>query len=323
MTNTAHTADPAESGDPSQDGRAFRRALGQYPTGVTIVTASDGSREVGVTANSFSSVSLAPPLVLWSIDRKSTSFEAFLKASHFAVNILCASQMDLSTRFSKTSDEKFKGIPWEPGNGGAPLLAGAVVHLQCKREFEYEGGDHLIMVGRVEHYARYKQEPLLFSKGRYAIAVDAAPEAIESTSSATHEAGADDEPTLLQLLLRAYEGISSKFQTHRHEEGLTLNQSRALALLARGRCESIPQIMTGALLGQSAAEDSVANLLERQLVRHADQGGYEITREGRDKSVALRRKLREIEQQVVSRTPGLDKSATGRLMALLARAAQD
>lgn len=313
---TTATVEHQDSTDPVADPRAFRRALGQYATGVTIVTASDGSRHVGVTANSFSSVSLDPPLVLWSIDRKSSSLEVFMATSHFAINVLAHSQTDLSTRFSRTSDEKFDGVRWEPGAGGAPLLAGAAVQFECEREFEYDGGDHLIMVGRVRRYARYEREPLVFAKGRYALTVD---QAVPVTTTSVSQ----EPPTLLQSLLRAYEGISLKFHTHREAEGLTLNQSRALALLARGRTESIAHLMRDALLGQGAAEDSIANLVERNFAVADVGGGFSITPLGRETSLRLRQKLRDVEVQVFARVPGLDMAATASMITALAKAAQE
>jgi flavin reductase (DIM6/NTAB) family NADH-FMN oxidoreductase RutF/DNA-binding MarR family transcriptional regulator len=317
MTTIQNHVELAESGDPTQDPRAFRRALAQYPTGVTIITASSGDRQVGVTANSFSSVSLDPPLVLWSIDRKSTSFDTFLEATHFAVNVLSEDQTDLSTRFSRTSETKFDGVDWLAGTGGAPLLNGVAAQLVCKREIEHDGGDHIILIGRVEQYNRFEQEPLVFAKGRYALAVDR-PESGPPTSS---DSG-DPESTLLQYLLRAYEGISEEFQFYRQQEGLTVNQSRVLALLTRQPAETLTDIMRGALVGQRAAEDSIASLLDRGLARTVARGGYEITDAGRDVSARVRSKLLEVETDVASRVPGLDLAATRRWLTALAQAAQ-
>ncbi|MNF94827.1 p-hydroxyphenylacetate 3-hydroxylase, reductase component [compost metagenome] len=109
--------------DAGFDPRAFRRALGNFATGVTIMTAAVGGRKVGVTANSFNSVSLEPALILWSIDKRSTSYEVFNDASHFAVNILAADQIDLSNQFARPKDDKFAGIECEEGAGGAPLFS--------------------------------------------------------------------------------------------------------------------------------------------------------------------------------------------------------
>ena len=106
----------------SFDARAFRRALGNFATGVTVITAADASgRKVGVTANSFNSVSLDPPLILWSLDKRSSSHAVFEAAEHFAVNVLAADQIDLSNTFARPSEDRFAGIEHEEGEGGAPL----------------------------------------------------------------------------------------------------------------------------------------------------------------------------------------------------------
>ena len=305
-----------ESGDPGDDGRAFRRALGQYATGVTIVTASNGMRHVGVTANSFSSVSLEPPLILWSIDRKSSSLDTFLEATHFAVNVLEQEQTELCAKFSRTSEEKFLGVDWKHGIGGVPLLQGAILQLQCKREVEYDGGDHLIMVGRVEHYTRHHGEPLLFSGGRYMRAVD---RPVTETGSTTTAGGEESDATLLQVLLAAYEGLSAKFQTHRESEGLNLNQSRALAVLARGASDTADRIARIGFLGQSAAEDALTNLVSRGFAKLKDNGRFEVTSAGREVSARLRRQLRAVEAQAVASVPNFDLAGIHKLVAAIAK----
>ena len=150
------------------DPRDFRSALGTYATGVTIITAagSDG-KPYGLTCNSFASVSLNPPLVLWSLVLYSTSLNAFQNASHFAVNVLGVSQQALANRFAKSSDDKFFGVDWKPGLGGAPLLAESVANFQCRAANRYYGGDHVIFLGAVEAYSYNRKEPLLFARGGY------------------------------------------------------------------------------------------------------------------------------------------------------------
>ena len=150
------------------DPREFRNALGTYATGVTIITASgaDG-KPVGITCNSFASVSLNPPLVLWSLVVYSSSLTAFQNASHFAVNVLGASQQSLANKFAKSSEDKFNGVDWKPGLGGAPLLSGSVANFQCRAANRYHGGDHVIFLGAVEAYSYNGKEPLLFARGGY------------------------------------------------------------------------------------------------------------------------------------------------------------
>ncbi len=152
------------------DPRAFRDALGHFATGVTIVTTRDAEGEpVGVTVNSFASVSLEPPLVLWSLAKKSWSLPAFQQAGHYAVHVLASDQQALSDRFARASTDKFGGLDVVEGEGGAPLLAGCAAVFECSVEHRYEGGDHLILVGRVLNFSSAEQAPLLFHRGRYAV----------------------------------------------------------------------------------------------------------------------------------------------------------
>jgi flavin reductase (DIM6/NTAB) family NADH-FMN oxidoreductase RutF len=149
--------------------RDFRDAVGWFPTGVTVMTArsADGSL-CGVTANSFASVSLDPPLVLWSLDKRSPSGAGFAAAGHFAVNILAQDQQALSARFATSGSDKWCGIAHVIWQTGAPILPGSLANLDCRIEAMYDGGDHLIFVGRVLRLeSRTHGEPLLFSRGSY------------------------------------------------------------------------------------------------------------------------------------------------------------
>ena len=151
------------------DARALRNALGRYATGVAVVTAigPDG-QPVGLTINSFAAVSLDPPLVLWSLDNGSQSLEAFRAASHHAITVLAADQQELSQRFASALDDRFSGVHWLPGLGGAPLFAGGCAQFEVRNETAYPGGDHTIFIGRVERIDEdVSREPLLFFGGRY------------------------------------------------------------------------------------------------------------------------------------------------------------
>nr|WP_144006522.1 flavin reductase family protein [Pelomonas sp. KK5] len=151
------------------DKQQFRAALGMFATGVTIITARapDGSL-VGLTANSFNSVSLEPPLVLWSLGRQAGSMPIFSRGSHYAINILAASQMELAKRFAMRDVDRFAGVAWREGAGGAPVLEGAVATFECANRSRYEEGDHVIFVGEVECCsAQPGVPPLIFHGGRY------------------------------------------------------------------------------------------------------------------------------------------------------------
>jgi 3-hydroxy-9,10-secoandrosta-1,3,5(10)-triene-9,17-dione monooxygenase reductase component len=160
------------SEDREQRARRFRVALGAFATGVTIVTTRDGEgRDVGLTANSFNSVSLDPPMVLWSLARGARSLPAFLAASHFAVHVLAADQEELSMRFAARGSEKFAGVDLERGVAQIPLLRGCAARFQCRTAFRHEAGDHMIFVGEVEEFDRSDLPELLFHRGRYSLAV--------------------------------------------------------------------------------------------------------------------------------------------------------
>jgi flavin reductase (DIM6/NTAB) family NADH-FMN oxidoreductase RutF len=147
----------------------FRAALGMFATGVTIVTArSPDGAPVGLTANSFNSVSLVPPLVLWSLARSAGSMPAFERGSHYAVNILAAEQHGLAERFASKTPDRFADVAFSEGAGGAPVIEGAVAVFECFNRSRYEEGDHVIFVGEVERCSlREGATPLIFHGGRY------------------------------------------------------------------------------------------------------------------------------------------------------------
>lgn len=151
------------------DSRAFRHALGAYATGIAVVTTctSEGER-VGMTINSFSSVSLDPPLVLWSLALNSPSRALFEQATHYAINILAADQTQVSQQFASRVPDKFAGLEASAGIGGVPLLQGCCAWFECRAENAYPGGDHIILLGHVERFAAAKDTaPIVFHGGRY------------------------------------------------------------------------------------------------------------------------------------------------------------
>lgn len=151
------------------DSRTMRNVLGQFATGVTIITTRDPQGQpVGMTASSFNALSLEPPLVLWSIDRNTGCFNAFNQCSHFAVHILSEQQQSLSSRFAARGVDKFADLDLELGAGGTPLLTDYCARFECALEHQYEGGDHIIMVGRVLAMDSTEHPPLIFHRGRYA-----------------------------------------------------------------------------------------------------------------------------------------------------------
>ena len=146
--------------------RDFRDALGRFATGVCVVTTATEAGPIGITANSFASVSLDPPLVLWSPARASRRFGAFEAARHYAIHVLGEDQEALCARFSHAGHD-FDGLDWLEGIGATPLISGCLARFECELVAQHEGGDHLIVVGRVTGAEYRDGAPLLFSAGRY------------------------------------------------------------------------------------------------------------------------------------------------------------
>lgn len=160
---------PTKALAPTFSARHFRSALGMFATGVTIVTARSANGAcVGLTANSFNSVSLTPPLVLWSLARSAGAMPAFARGSHYAINILAAEQHELAERFASKHPDRFADVAYREGAGGAPILEGAAAVFECFNRSQYEEGDHVIFVGEVEHCERREgAKPLIFHGGQY------------------------------------------------------------------------------------------------------------------------------------------------------------
>jgi 3-hydroxy-9,10-secoandrosta-1,3,5(10)-triene-9,17-dione monooxygenase reductase component len=154
--------------DNNVDLQQFKRALSCFATGVAVVTTLDSNGEkIGVTVSSFNSVSLNPPLVLWSIAHESKTYSVFTAAEYFAVNVLSLHQGDLAARFAKRGGDKFEGLDCHSGLHGVPLLPDYAACFECETENVFDGGDHKIIVGRVLGLDDRESDPLIFYRGRY------------------------------------------------------------------------------------------------------------------------------------------------------------
>lgn len=157
------------SATPELDPRMFRQALGQFATGVAVITAqAENGSAIGLTMSSFNSVSVDPPLILFSMDRKAFSLAAMTEAAGYAVNILGRDQERLSDQFARSLSDKWSAVEHSLGHAAAPLIAGALAHFECEPYAQYDGGDHVIFVGRVLRFSAYPaNEPLIFFRGAY------------------------------------------------------------------------------------------------------------------------------------------------------------
>ncbi|MEQ9226878.1 MAG: flavin reductase family protein [Parvibaculum sp.] len=166
MTTTAERT--VKEGD-AHDVRKFRNALGWFTTGVAVVTTRlEGGDPIGITVNSFSSVSLDPPMVLWCLDKQSDTLPVFEKATHFTVNVLREEHQEVSSRLAKKGDHSLADIEVKEGESRCPALVEALAHFECKIEARHDAGDHVIMVGRVLKFDYVEEgRPLLYHRGGY------------------------------------------------------------------------------------------------------------------------------------------------------------
>jgi 3-hydroxy-9,10-secoandrosta-1,3,5(10)-triene-9,17-dione monooxygenase reductase component len=245
------------SAAPAIDKKEFRSALGAFATGVTIVTTCHEGVDVGLTANSFNSVSLEPPMVLWSLGKTSLSLPHFAAASHFAVHVLSDDQEPLSARFATRGADKFGGVAFHRGHHDLPLLSGCVARFQCRKLFEYEGGDHVIFVGEVVAFDHACKQPLLFHGGRYAVA------AVRKEADLPKASADTSEESLGYLITRAYFGLRAPAMRHAEERGIGWADRYLLGALldvdGRGLQEINDLI---AYMGLKATAESVQRLVQ-------------------------------------------------------------
>ncbi len=271
------------------DSKEFRNALGQFATGVTVITSSDAQNNpVGVTASSFNSVSIEPPLVLWSLAKNSGSLPAFQDSGYFCVHVLASKHQQLSQRFASRGTDKFAEIDWQPGLGGAPLLDDFAAQFQCKTTYQYEGGDHVIFVGEVLDYQTRDQQPLVFHKGSYATAKTKQPS--EPAGDAVDIAqGKFSENFFLYLLSRAHFQASLELHGQLKRDGISQSQYLALTLL--GLVGELPYQDLCSHLEHTGNTPSMEQLTRLQntglLTETSDGSKFALTVKGRTKYIEL------------------------------------
>ncbi|MDO5699090.1 MAG: flavin reductase family protein [Dermatophilus congolensis] len=318
-TTAAQTRlEPMEHGDPMDDPRAFRRALGQYATGVTVITTVNGDQKVGMAANSFSALSLDPPLILWSIRKESRSVEPFTTNGHFAVSVLAEQQVDVAGVFGHHRDDKFEQVTWTTSAQGDPLIDGALAHIECDTHQVIEGGDHLLLVGRVTRFARFPGHPLLFAQGRYGVAENH-PGPDESNVHIS-TGGLEDEPDLLPSLIKAADRhLSVLFEKNRSKIGVTVNSGRVLNMLAGG-AKSFERMAQESLLGDHALEEALAALLRDDSIVEVSERTWELTGRGGEVRASLRRNAEEFTQRQLRSIPEEDLAVAERVLRRLVTA---
>lgn len=268
------------------DPRKFRDALGSFTTGVTIITTRRGDgTPVGITANSFNSVSLDPPMVLWSLAKTSRCLEVFNQASYWAVHILSAGQETLSNRFAKSGEDKFNGVETVSGIGNIPLLNGCSARLQCKATFQYEGGDHIIFVGEVMDFERSELPPLVFQAGKYAVATRKTDSVVSGRPPTVQRKAGWREDHLAYLLGRAYFQIYAQIHRQARRHGLNDIEYFTLATLILRNGSTLDMLNeVFSYSGHSATRDILQKLADRGWLYVLEQGNTEtfhLTSQGR------------------------------------------
>ncbi|MGK9055041.1 flavin reductase [Xaviernesmea oryzae] len=294
-----------EGGEPSEDPKAFRRTLGQFATGVTVIATEHQGRPVGVTANSFSSLSLDPPLILWSIARTSRSFSAFSAASHFCVSILGEYQIDVSQKLSSSKEDKFCDVSWRSGIGGSPVIAGAIATLECSTFAVHDGGDHIILIGRVLQHRRYPGRALLYAQGQYGVADEHPALRAQATTDpkAAQPARSLRDLPLTTLLYLAHHNSSAAFERHRREENISLTQSRILSALTRHSSLSRQAIVRQVYMTPQTVDDALSELLQRKCLNRDDDDRFGLSEAGQMLAHSIRMRLQEYEREQFAGIP--------------------
>jgi 3-hydroxy-9,10-secoandrosta-1,3,5(10)-triene-9,17-dione monooxygenase reductase component len=253
---------------PPDQVRSFRHALGAFATGVTIVsTRSSDGIDVGLTANSFNSVSLDPPLVLWSLAKASRALPIFMGSGYFTIHVLAADQEAISARFARMSEDKFAGLDVERGLGGTPMLRDFSARFQCRTAFQYEGGDHMIFVGQVEAFDHTDRKPLVFHAGKYALTVN------KSADAAASDAGPDptssfSQDFLIYLLGRAHHQMFLELRRELERRGLSEDQWFVLSLLGVSDHRTLTELdRMLAYTGKRVSYNMLAGLAAAEFIR--------------------------------------------------------
>ncbi len=267
----------------------FRNALGAFATGVTIVTTKDADGgDVGLTANSFNSVSLDPPMVLWSLAKTSANLLAFKTNPYFAVHVLSANQQELSDRFAKRGADKFGGLVVGRGIGGIALLDGCSARFQCRTAFQYGGGDHVIFVGEVNKFDHSELEPLVFHGGKYA---KVRPR-LSIVGSASDEVDSSFRKDFLGYLLGfASSRLQAPVLARCAELGLSEEEYYVLTILVANPDSSVAEIdKMLALTGSYLSDERMGVLAAKDLIEFRDVGAtrtLHLTEKGREASIQI------------------------------------
>lgn len=289
-----------EKGNPAEDTRLFRRCLGFFGTGVAVITTRHHGKNAGATVNSVASVSLDPPLVLWSISRTSRSFDIFQNAEGFVINILAKNQVDLSRHFASPAPDKFAQIATTPGWNDIPTIDGALAHIECQSVNSYDGGDHVIKVGRALNVCTFEGDPLMFVQGRYAVAVDHPGMRVRPEVPKHTEDRWEPVPnSMISLITRVNRLLLQKFEEQRAAEGVHQSVTRAMDALGETPNITVSALAKKTFQGIRDTEDALTEMKSMGLaVQEGDR--FSLTQAGYDSREAIRRRWLQFEAEELS-----------------------
>ncbi len=282
------------------DSKAFRTALGTFTTGVTIITttAQDGT-PVGITANSFNSVSLDPPLVLWSLAKNANSLPVFNESKYWNVHVLSVEQEGLSGRFASRGEDKFAGIELDDGLTNAPLLPSCTARFQCRTAFVHDGGDHIIFIGEVLSFDQSDLPPLVFQSGQYALAALKPREEVRLTRSEPPPECSYTEDLLGYLLGRAHFQMINRLQSLLSDQGLDQPQFFILSVLCIRDSLTLEGINEYIAYTGSTVDQADMEVLIQGGHVVIENGRYRMTADGREASLHQIAQAKAVEQDVV------------------------
>mgnify|MGYP001294412596 CR=1 FL=1 len=287
------------------DPQDFRAALGTFTTGVTIITTRGPDGEpIGITANSFNSVSLNPPLVLWSLSKNARSLGAFSGARHWNVHVLSVEQEALSGRFARQGEDKFADLELDEGISDAPLLRDCTASFQCRTAFSYDGGDHVIFVGEVLAYDRSELPPLVFQGGQYALAARKPREEVRLGANPPPDCSYTED-LLGYLLGRGHYQMLYALRQLLDTQALDERSFFILSVLSIRDNLTLDELNAFiAYTGMLASAESMAALEAQRLVALETQSGkprFVLTADGREASLRQIALAKAVEEDIAAR----------------------
>lgn len=285
------------------DSRSFRRALGNFATGVIVVTAQDEEgNKVGMTANSFTSVSLEPPLILWCIDKRANSYEIFKKVKHFAVNILAADQIDISNNFARSKDDRFSGVHCVEGIGKCLLIEDVSAQFECELVEEIDGGDHIILLGKVLSFNDLGRVPLVYHQGAYSSLFPhpSLRKKCPDNRAPCVEINEKLSSNVYYLLMQAVRNYQNDYYPKQVASGLRSSEARILLVLSAGLANCKSQLVKEASIPLREIDQAI-EILQRKSFLTVDCEQLALTEKGVEQAMSLFDIAEEHQAEVLAR----------------------